>query len=104
MDMLAIDVHRCTACRACEVACSFTHEGVFAPHLSRIRVVRFMDQGLNAPVVCVSNSIQKGEAKRTMSRFSEGSGVFYLRAKSLSASATIASIRSAASAGRGGGR
>lgn len=53
-DTLTMDVERCTACRACELACSFTHEGVFAPHLSRIRVVRFMDQGLNVPVVCVN--------------------------------------------------
>lgn len=54
MDILTIDVEKCTACRACELACSFTHEGVFAPHLSRIRVVRFMGQGLNVPIVCVN--------------------------------------------------
>ena len=54
MDTLTIDVELCTACRACELACSFTHEGVFAPHLSRIRLVRFMDQGLNVPIVCVN--------------------------------------------------
>ena len=54
MDTLIIDAERCTACRACELACSFTHEGAFAPHLSRIRVVRFMDQGLNVPIVCVN--------------------------------------------------
>jgi Fe-S-cluster-containing dehydrogenase component len=54
MDTLIIDAERCTACRACELACSFTKEGAFAPHLSRIRVVRFMDQGLNVPIVCVN--------------------------------------------------
>jgi carbon-monoxide dehydrogenase iron sulfur subunit len=54
MDTLNIDAEKCTACRACELACSFTHEGVFGPHLSRIRVVRFLDQGLNVPVVCVN--------------------------------------------------
>jgi len=52
MDRINVDVHKCTACMACEIACSFTHEGAFTPQLSRIRVVRFMDQGLNVPVVC----------------------------------------------------
>lgn len=54
METLSVDVEKCTACRACELVCSFTHEGVFAPQLSRIRVVRFMDQGLNVPIVCVN--------------------------------------------------
>jgi Fe-S-cluster-containing dehydrogenase component len=54
MDRLIIGVEKCTACRACELACSFTHENVFAPQLSRIRVVRFMDKGLNVPMVCVN--------------------------------------------------
>jgi Fe-S-cluster-containing dehydrogenase component len=54
MDKLNIDADKCTACMACELACSFTHEGAFVPTLSRIRVVRFMGQGLNVPVVCVN--------------------------------------------------
>lgn len=54
MDVLGIDAEKCTACKACELVCSFTHEGVFAPGLSRIRVVRFMDRGLNVPIVCVN--------------------------------------------------
>lgn len=56
MDALNIDAQKCTACRACELVCSFTHEGVFAPALSRIRVVRFMKRGLNVPIVCVNCS------------------------------------------------
>ncbi len=54
MDRLSIDAEKCTACMACEIACSFAHEGVFTRQLSRIRVVRFMKQGQNVPVVCVN--------------------------------------------------
>jgi carbon-monoxide dehydrogenase iron sulfur subunit len=54
MDTLNIDAEKCTACMACELACSFAHEGVFVPTLSRIRVVRFMGEGHNVPVVCVN--------------------------------------------------
>ena len=54
MNNLSIDVYKCTACRACELACSFVHEGVFSPALSRIRVVRFLERGVNVPVVCVN--------------------------------------------------
>ena len=49
---LTIDVEKCTACKACELVCSFTKEGVFVPTLSRIQVVRFMERGLNVPTVC----------------------------------------------------
>jgi len=51
---LSIDVKKCTACRACELVCSYKHEGAFAPSLSRIRVVRLHEEGLNMPVVCVN--------------------------------------------------
>ena len=53
MENLTHDPEKCTACRACEVSCSFTKEGYFAPSLSRIRLVRFMAQGQNVPIVCV---------------------------------------------------
>lgn len=56
MHALHVAAEKCTACRACELVCSFTHEGVFAPMLSRIRVVRFVDRGVNVPVVCVNCS------------------------------------------------
>jgi carbon-monoxide dehydrogenase iron sulfur subunit len=54
METLTIDAEKCTSCRACELTCSFVKEGVFAPSLSRIRVVRFMDRGLSVPTVCVN--------------------------------------------------
>jgi len=51
---LSIDAQKCTACRVCELVCSYKHEGAFAPSLSRIRVVRLHEKGLNVPVVCVN--------------------------------------------------
>lgn len=51
---LTIDPERCTACMACELACSFTKEAVFSPALSRIRVVRVFEAGINVPVACVN--------------------------------------------------
>ncbi|HJX39391.1 MAG TPA: 4Fe-4S dicluster domain-containing protein [Anaerolineae bacterium] len=54
MDTLNIDAEKCTTCMACELACSFAHEGAFVPTLSRIRVVRFMGEGLSVPIVCVN--------------------------------------------------
>jgi len=54
MNSLVVDVGKCTACMVCKLACSFVHEGAFVPRLSRIRVERCLDRGLNAPVVCVN--------------------------------------------------
>ncbi len=50
--VLVIDADRCTGCRQCELVCSYEHEGVYAPTLSRIRLVKFEDRCLNVPVVC----------------------------------------------------
>lgn len=54
MERLTIDPEKCTACRACELNCSLVKEGFFAPSLSRIKVVRFMERGMNVPIVCVN--------------------------------------------------
>ena len=35
---VVIDADACYGCRACELACSFHHEGVFSPELSSIKV------------------------------------------------------------------
>jgi len=51
---LNIDTSKCTACHACELACSFAKEGFYAPTLSRIRIVQVHDAGLNVPIVCVN--------------------------------------------------
>jgi len=50
---LTLDVARCTNCRACELACSYSKEGVFSPALSRIQVVSVHSQGVNVPIFCV---------------------------------------------------
>jgi len=52
MTSLSVDAEKCTACRACELTCSFAKEGVFAPYRSRIRIVRL--HGFNVPIVCVN--------------------------------------------------
>jgi anaerobic carbon-monoxide dehydrogenase iron sulfur subunit len=54
MEKLTINPEKCTNCRACELTCSFNKEGIYAPSLSRIRVVRFIDRGLNVPMACVN--------------------------------------------------
>ena len=52
MNALTIDAGKCTACRVCELACSFVKAETFSPALSRIRVVRFEEEGLNMPMSC----------------------------------------------------
>lgn len=55
MDMgrvLLVDHSLCTGCRLCELACSFRHEGVFLPLMSRIRVWSDEANGIFVPVVC----------------------------------------------------
>lgn len=42
----------CTGCRACELACSFYCEGIFAPSKSRIRVVKMDWHGIDVPTGC----------------------------------------------------
>jgi Fe-S-cluster-containing hydrogenase component 2 len=43
---------RCTGCRTCEVACSFKKEKLFSPELSRIRVVKLDEEGVDIPTGC----------------------------------------------------
>jgi len=51
---LTLEFARCTACMACELACSFYKEGFFAPAFSRIKVVQVYELGVNVPIVCVN--------------------------------------------------
>src|SRR5512137_141291 len=51
---LTINPSLCTACRACELACSFSKEGVYSLASSRIRIVRVHAAGVNVPVACVN--------------------------------------------------
>lgn len=52
MAKLIFNPENCTGCRACELACSFHHEGLFSPSKSRIRVVRIDEEGIDVPVGC----------------------------------------------------
>ncbi len=52
MKFLAIDIERCTGCRACEYACSFVHGGEFNPLDSRIRISEFLEDFIFVPSVC----------------------------------------------------
>lgn len=49
---LLIDPDKCTACRACELACSFKHSGEFNPARSRIWEFIFGDQAVYFPFTC----------------------------------------------------
>ena len=48
-----IDAELCTGCRACELACSFAKEGVFAPSKARIKIVKMDEDGHDVPVGCL---------------------------------------------------
>ncbi len=49
---LLITPSKCTGCMQCEMACSFTHEGMFNPARSRIKVFSFHDEGRFVPYTC----------------------------------------------------
>ena len=55
-ESLTLELARCTACRACELACSFTKEGFFSPAFSRIKVLQVYELGVNVPIVCINCS------------------------------------------------
>jgi Fe-S-cluster-containing hydrogenase component 2 len=52
IQQLVIHPDKCTACRLCELACSFEHEGVFNPQRSRIRVEIFQEDAFYLPMAC----------------------------------------------------
>lgn len=52
MKRMIVDSSICTGCRACETACSSEHFGKYSPELSRIRVVKIEEKGVDVPVVC----------------------------------------------------
>ncbi len=54
--IVLVNPDRCTGCRVCELACSFQHEGIFQPTLSRIRVVKIEERGVNNPISCLDCS------------------------------------------------
>lgn len=50
--VLAIDYEKCTGCRVCELVCSVKHEGVSNPSRSRIKVIKWEEEGRYVPMTC----------------------------------------------------
>lgn len=51
--VLVLKPEVCTGCRLCESVCSFHHEKVANPILSRIKVIKDELRGLDVPFVCL---------------------------------------------------
>jgi Fe-S-cluster-containing dehydrogenase component len=49
---LIFNPEKCTGCRACELACSFSCEGLFVPNKSRIKAARIDEEGMDIPMGC----------------------------------------------------
>ena len=49
---LVVDFEKCTGCRLCELVCSVRHDGVSNPARSRIRVVKWEQEGRYVPMTC----------------------------------------------------
>ncbi|MFC1500212.1 4Fe-4S dicluster domain-containing protein [Candidatus Zixiibacteriota bacterium] len=52
--MVHCDPRLCVGCRRCEVACADFHFGAVSPILSRIRVAKLEEIGIDMSVACVS--------------------------------------------------
>lgn len=50
--VLVINPDKCTACRACELACSMKHTGEFNPARSRIKDYNFLEEAIYIPMTC----------------------------------------------------
>jgi len=50
--VLAIDYEKCTGCRLCELVCSVKHEGVSNPARSRIKIIKWEQEGRYVPMSC----------------------------------------------------
>ncbi|MBI2831907.1 MAG: 4Fe-4S dicluster domain-containing protein [Chloroflexi bacterium] len=50
--VFSIDAKKCTGCKLCELICSFHHNGVFKPSVSRIRVKLNTREGTAQPLIC----------------------------------------------------
>ena len=52
--MIHCEIELCVGCRMCEVACSLFHFGAVSPKLSRIRVAKLEEIGIDMAIACVS--------------------------------------------------
>ena len=50
--VLVIDYEKCTGCRICEQVCAVKHEGVVNPVRSRIKIIKWEQEGRYVPMVC----------------------------------------------------
>ncbi len=50
--VLSFDPEKCTGCGLCEMICSLTHEHQCSLVLSRIKIIKLEDEGINMPLVC----------------------------------------------------
>ena len=50
---LLVDPTLCSGCRACEIGCSFAHEGEYSSALARLHVVKLEESGVDRPIVCL---------------------------------------------------
>ncbi len=53
-EQLQVDPEECTGCGKCEVACAMKHYNREDTGFSRIRILKFDQQELNVPVVCMA--------------------------------------------------
>ncbi len=54
---LVVHVEKCAGCRHCEMVCSFFHEKIFNPCLSRITVFKEDKLGFDYPITCRQCSV-----------------------------------------------
>ncbi|MBM3291055.1 4Fe-4S dicluster domain-containing protein [Candidatus Bathyarchaeota archaeon] len=52
MKRIVVKVESCTGCKTCELVCSFGHSHKFSPSISRIRVIKDDEIGMDYPVMC----------------------------------------------------
>ncbi len=50
--VLMINYEKCTGCRLCELVCAVKHDGISNPIRSRIRVMKWEQEGLYIPMSC----------------------------------------------------
>ncbi|MDQ1331648.1 MAG: hypothetical protein QG578_1916 [Thermodesulfobacteriota bacterium] len=50
--VLSVDYQKCTGCRLCELVCSVMHDGISNPARSRIKIVKWEDEGRYVPMIC----------------------------------------------------
>lgn len=51
--MIQVDLHKCTGCKKCEVACAFFHTGKVSNRIARVKVLNLYELGIDGPAVCV---------------------------------------------------